>query len=366
MQLFQPDNFSASVIIYRQLNHDAAVQLLPVLNLYFQDYTIKYAGQLEGTEINSNNFKIELKVEGKIRKILLRKFKALKNQEQIIFYLNFLRDLKCRGVKVSEVVASKEGELTVECGGNYYAIFDFIEAGYFIPLEESYLSLAQEVAMMHQAFDSLGGKYVQRIEELSEYNQGVYFNKIKSYSIADFDRIEEIIGQKEKKEEADDFIFRTFFLIKELVKKVKEDRNKIPLLPKKIIHSDLHPHNVLMCDNEVAAIVDFDGIRLSERSRDIGFAIYRFGRQFFINEQISEEEIKNQAVTLRKKFLEKYLSILPLTQSEIEQIPFLLIDEFLTKILFVLRGVYEENNATWIKDLPKFLVAIEEINFFWP
>ena len=35
-----------------------------------------------------------------------------------------------------------------------------------------------------------------------------------------------------------------------------------------------------MVQDEVAAIIDFDAIRISQQARDAAFAIYRFGRQF--------------------------------------------------------------------------------------
>ncbi|MBI3631432.1 MAG: HAD-IA family hydrolase [Candidatus Staskawiczbacteria bacterium] len=365
ISLFKPDNFSDPTINYHQLAITKALEF-GFLNIFFPQYKVIFFGQLEGTEINSNNFKIKLKKEEKVRTILLRKFKTLKNKEQIIFYLELLHDLKKRGVKVSKLIKGSTGENIFENNGNYYALFDFIEASHFMPQESGFLSLAKEIAKMHQSFDDFGNNCAAKVGELSARNQGIYFNKIKSYSTSDFDKIEEIIRQKEKKEEVDDFIFKNFFLIKKCVRKIEEARERVGSLPKKIIHSDLHPHNILMRNNKVVAILDFDGMRLSERARDVGCAIYRFGRQFFVNKEINKDKIKKQAVSLRKKFLKAYVDIIPLTKSEENLMPFLVLDEFLTKLLFVLRGVYEEGNKTWAKDLPKFLAALEEINYFWP
>lgn len=363
MKLFQPDNFSTSIINYKALDPSGYKKFLPILELYFNNPEISYLGQLEGTEINSNNFKIELCAGNEVKTILLRKFKALENKEQIVFYLSLLRDLKDQGVRVSEVVVSKTGDLVAEYEKEHYAVFNFIEASHFKPQEEGYLAVAEAVAQMHYGFNQLNESCRARIQELSSQNKEVYFNKIKSYSASDFAKIEEVVKQKGEKSGIEGLLLAEIPFIKDLSREVKQNISVAANLPKKIIHSDLHPHNILMQGNKVAAIVDFDSVRISEQARDMAFALYRFGRQFFVRHS---EQASVKAPRLKDLFLTHYQKIKPLTETEIRFLPILIKDEFLRKLLFVLRGVYEENNQTWVKDLPKFLTSFKEINYFWP
>ena len=134
-------------------------------------------------------------------------------------------------------------------------------------------------------------------------------------------------------------------------------------LGKQVIHSDLHPHNILMNGDQVDAIIDFDSMRLSQQARDVAFAIYRFGRQFFVDDN---SNVKEEAPRLVKLFIDSYGVTKKLSEKEIGLLPILVKDEFLKKILCVLNGVYAESNFAWAKDLGKFLAAIDEINYFWP
>lgn len=364
MKLFQPDNFSISAINYRPIDSSEHEKFLPILNLYFNEPQINYLGQLDGAEINSNNFKIEISAGNEVKIILLKKFKVFKKEEQIIFYLNLLRDLEQLGVKVSQVVESKSDGLVIEYGGIHYAVFNFIEASHFNPQEENYLAVAEAVAQMHHGFNQLDESYRARIQELSAQDKEVYFNKIKSYSVDDFAKIEKIIEQKGEKSEVEELLLAEMLFIKNLSREVKQKINEVAHLPKNIIHSDMHPHNILMQGNKVAAIVDFDAVRLSEQARDVAFAIYRLGRQFFINRDLATA--REKAPLLRNLFIGEYQKIKKLSAEEVRLMRVLLKDEFIRKLLFVLKGVYLENNNTWAKDLPNFLAAFEEINYFWP
>ena len=132
LTLFQPDNFSQPMIHYLPINlAKREKEFREVLDLYFGDYKIISAAQLDGTEINSNNFKIEVEIDGHRQTILLRRFKILKVKELISFYLGLLIELKNKGVRVSQLIKTKKGELLVETANGPHVVFEFIESHYF-------------------------------------------------------------------------------------------------------------------------------------------------------------------------------------------------------------------------------------------
>lgn len=360
-QLFQPDNFSQVSITYKKLEHTPDV-LHEVLKRYLNDFVIKEIWQLDRAEINSKNFKVILSEGGENKKFLLRKYQNLSDIEQVAFYIGLLRLLDTRGVKVSKPVNALDGHSVVPVEGGVYVLFDFIEANYFTPSEKSFVAVAKEVAKMHEALRGFDQKQVAAIDAFSK-QAPVYYNKIRSYSENDFWHIEQILAGKEKDED-DRLILLALPLIKKTIKEVIAVKQEIAALQKQIIHSDLHPHNILMAGDRVSAIVDFDAMRLSERARDTAFAIYRFGRQMLLN--FGNREAALEAPRLVNLFLSGYNNTNTLSEQETRLMPALIKDEFLIKILFVLNGVYREKNFLWAKDLPKFAAAIEEIHYFWP
>ncbi|MCX6722587.1 MAG: hypothetical protein NT094_00790, partial [Candidatus Staskawiczbacteria bacterium] len=64
-ELFKPDKFSKSDIIYETASVDAAEIATSILKKYFADIEIKSVKKLVGTEINSNNFKVVTKINQK-------------------------------------------------------------------------------------------------------------------------------------------------------------------------------------------------------------------------------------------------------------------------------------------------------------
>lgn len=360
MRIFQPDNFSESEIRYEEI--DAPVFFEAVLGEYFNDYKIIKVFRLVRQEINSENFRVIVSNNGAEHSYLLRRNKILKGRDIVDFYLRWLGDLKATGVKVSTVLKTKTGELSVQNDGDAYSLFDFISATYFAPDERAMVDLAKNIAIMHLAFNSLAHGYLAKIREVSAKNSA-YFNKIKEYSNDDFDKISAIISNKKQTNEADELVLENVDNIKAIVDEVVANEEYIKLFPPQIIHSDLHPHNVMMNFGEVLAIIDFDGMRVSEQDRDVAFAIYRFGRQFYVKNPLLPKEY---AVVIRDNFINSYCEKKALSKNEIELMPILLKDDFLRKILFVLNEIYLNYNLAWEKDLYKFIIAFDEINYFWP
>lgn len=361
LELFEPDNFSQIDIRYKIFDGNAVV-LRNVLGLYFSNFEIKEICQLDRPEINSKNFKINLYINGQNRCFLLRKYQILSDLEQIIFYLDKLPLLERGGVKVSRVVRSLEGHLAVKEQKDIYALFDFIEGDYFSPNEQGFSMVAKEIAALHSAFYKFDKKQIEAIDSFSKKSK-TYYNVIRSYSEKDLLEIEAVIKTK-KIDQGDRLVLENLPFIKENIIEVRNKLKGPVILRRQIIHSDLHPHNIIMKKNEVAAIIDFDSMRLSERARDIAFAIYRFGRQFLVGCKADDSFLV--APRLTKLFINSYNEIDKISEEEINLMPALIKDEFLLKILFVLNGIYKDGNFLWASDLKKFLAAMQEINYFWP
>lgn len=363
MRLFQPDNFSNPDIVYRPLdNKGDRAALIRAAMVYCPEREVKEIKKLDATEINSNNFRITLN-DGKKKVILLRRYNILKNKPQINFYLHLIQALELKSVPVSHVLKNFNNEVLVEIEGGLYAAFDFIEANHFVPTEKGFRAVAQATAQLHSALNQLESRCGDLVKEFEKKITGVYFTIVKDYSVNDFEEIAHLISLKSVPTLLEQDLLIEFAFYKQLVSAIKARAEEARALPIKIVHSDLHPHNILMKDAEVRAIIDFDFIRMGQQARDAAMTMYRFGRQFLVDKE--EPEIKVRAQNLRELFLNEYLITNPLTDKEVELMPLLLKDEFIKKILTVLKSVYQDKYFAWAKDIPKFMAALKEIEYFF-
>lgn len=363
--LFQPDNFSNYKVVFQAVPDAEVLAISAVLGNYFAIFQVLDVKQLAATEINSNNFRVAVDVDGKKEVLLVRRFKILQDKRQIDFYLKLLDDLRKIGAKVSKVRYSRFGELFVGHANENYAIFDFLEAEHFAPTETAFCSVAKAVSVLHKSFQSLPSSVIAEIKKYSLLSKEVYYNKISNYSLADVDKLEKEIKMGKDEVEYRQEVLEMLPILRRYIREVADASATLSGLPLGAIHSDLHPHNVLMQNGAVAAIIDFDSMRISQPARDVAVFWYRFGRQFFINNDFSPEIFVEKISGLRELVFSSYQEINPLTKLELELMPLLLKDEFITKSLFVLYGIYREKNYQWTKDLPKFLMALKEIEIFF-
>ncbi len=363
MKLFQADNFSGTAAVYRPIRGDNGV-FDAILSLYFKEFEITGIEQLDRVEVNSENFKISLLVHGRPEIYLLRKYKMLSDAQQIKFYLSLLLKLKKSRVLVSRPLACLKGDLVVLWQNANYALFEFVQGDYFRPLEQSFVSVAQAVAKMHLGFSGFDSETLRIIRQLSS-KSGAYFNRVPAYGVEDWQQMLPAISSLALGDSTAAVLKQEIPGLIVLTEKVLLYKPKFERLPLAPIHSDLHPQNVLLKSGKVTAILDFDSIRISQQARDIAFALHRFGRQFFVGKNYPEAELRQQARKLATLFLNSYQEIRPLSQDERRLLPWLFLDEFLTKTLFVLRSVYQDGNADWKHNLAQFISFIKEINYFY-
>lgn len=363
MELFKPDNFSSAKIHFKECGSDNLNQLAIILKGYFHDFEIEKVYRVDRAEIQTQNYKIILRERNGQTTILLKKYKVTPDLEQTEFYLNLLILLLEKGVLVSRVLKTLDGRLTVSTGDEIYSAFEFIKGDHFVPSESGWTDVARNMAKMHTAFNEFNKDYFDQIDVFSK--KGYYpFNIIKNYSEADLVLFEEKIRNKDKKEEIEQILLEKLPIFKRAAAEVDKYRERISRLPGQIIHSDFHPHNILMNGDEVRAIIDFENVRVSQQARDVAFAIYKFGRQFFVSQSL-DKDASRKASQLKDLFINNYSQVKPITAEEIELLPVLAKDTFIKKLLFVLKGVYEEGNDIWRNDLPKHIMAMEEIDYFW-
>jgi Ser/Thr protein kinase RdoA (MazF antagonist) len=111
--------------------------------------------------------------------------------------------------------------------------------------------------------------------------------------------------------------------------------------------------------HQLVSFIDFDSLRYLERIRGVAFALHRLIRQCVVNGNRVEA-----IPALREQFINSYLNHGTLTDEEIKLIPYFIRHEALSRLSFVVKGVYFKNNLTWKSDLGKQMAAVAEADSF--
>ena len=362
MELFQPDNFSTAEITYRPSSRQPGF-FYPILRRYIPNCQIESVAELEHPAFNTENFKVVLSDGVARRVVLVRKYKSIQ-PEQINFYVGIIDQLLQGGVAAVHFLKTADADRPeTQYDGAWYAVADFIEARHFFPTQENYAASARAIARLHRALQALPPATVERVDQLSQQGY-TYFNIVKQYTVSDFEYFKEFLAKHPAPTQTERLVLEHIDLCLGLAERIARRDAELHALPRQIIHSDLRPHNLLVDQTGRIIILDFDGMRLSQRGRDIAFAIYRLGRQFGAAARQSYDG--GQAIELKKIFLGAYQTVTPIDPAEEQLLGHLLCDEFLRKLLFVLRSAYVDGQDTFRKEIPKFLAALREINYFWP
>jgi len=258
---------------------------------------------------------------------------------------------------------NKDGLTYTELGDRHYAVYDFVDgyccADYFMPIKSRRPLIAQ-------AGDTLA-RYHQLIEgfyptEGSKFN-GFMFEEHRLWRDVPWhlDVIEQYAKDTAKKRLLDD---PDKFLLS-IIDEVRDDLIEVgryfelpdPQLPKRIIHGDYSPHNILFNQNKLVAVLDFGDSDLHLRALDLarGLSTFASAGTYGIDERLS------------RIFLQSYQARERLSKKEVAAIPDLLRWRYFKNIIWPLtdsnpyrgkpttntQAISVRNNwegARWMKD----------------
>ena len=228
-----------------------------------------------------------------------------------------------QGIKVPVVIENCRKELVTQKNDEHFTVFEFIEGNEFNGSQQQIMAVAREVARLHQVLKKYTGK-------LPNYRNSVYDES--GYA----NLTEKEMGQVSKELPAEEILF---------IKTEMEDLNKrrktikTDLSVMQPIHRDLHPKNILFQSDEVAAILDFDAIKMGARILDVGFCGFRFAGKDL------------------PQFIEEYERFNPLTTEEKATILFAVREEFLRRINYILHDLLR-GEKTWFSSFDSHLESI--------
>ncbi len=346
---FDPFNHGTATITYATVSKDRKDTLLKVLEKGWGKEVFDIKQLSAGAEKNSNNFKVEC-LDGNF---LLKCSHITTSDKQDLINTSIAYLGEKGEVSVPNILKTLSEPTFYQSEQGIFCLHTFLSGENYNGSCEELVNIGMEIAKLHRGLKDMP-----------------YANEIKlkngEAKVHDPTKLEEIIKAIKTRGEITKFDSYS----KNLLEELKDTSQRITIsargnLPAQTIHYDLHPHNVLFDPEkkEVQAILDFDSMRLSQRARDVGFALHRFSRTY--GERT--ERKSDIGVDIRKRaklFLDAYLSKNDLTDEEVKALPFLIQDEALNRVMIILGNHYLRDNTTWSFDLPKQVTTMREGSLF--
>jgi aminoglycoside/choline kinase family phosphotransferase len=126
-----------------------------------------------------------------------------------------------------------------------------------------------------------------------------------------------------------------------------------------LMHMDLHPHNILMQGDQVAAFLDFNSLKTGPLNMMLGFGAYKLLRQSVQHTDPGMSVDECQKLT--DKFLDSYFKEFPEHAASRECIGHFALAEVCRRIGVIFRLTLRQANTSWNHVLKIHLAGIREI-----
>jgi len=224
---------------------------------------IKKITKLRHTDINTTIFLID----SSSGKYILRKFKT-PNPQKMEKICEILYHCIKNNVKVMEPIRNNNKKFVDK--DNLLFLTKFYEGKHFSGKRNELISLAKHIAILHKFL---------KICPISLHDK----EKLDSYKIIqeeDLKKIEKSIMKKKPKDSHDLLVLSNMKFLLTITNQYNKNKNILKnILPKQLIHFDLHPKNLVFYKDNVSAILDFGTLQVGSVIDDVAFCSFRFSSE---------------------------------------------------------------------------------------
>ncbi|MCW9132356.1 phosphotransferase [Bacillus paramycoides] len=275
---------------------------LEIAKFWFHDeHVTATVIQSKVTKVTCNNKAYILKEKGSIKQLLVE--------------LNVLEQLDEKGIRVQKLVKTKSDERYVFYKEKYYCLYEYI-AGSVLEikdtekLKELGSTIGEELANLHQALNSVGNA--------SELIKRDLYKVVYEWAMPILEKNEQV--QRD--------------VIQQMNNIHKKFKEKVQLLPKQIIHRDMHLSNVIFQDNEFQGFIDFELLEENIRVFDLCYCCTSV-----FSELYSDETLRAEWLHIVRKIFEGYYKNNILTREEIQSIWYVMLSIQIIFITYFVQSV---------------------------
>ena len=349
--MFKADIFSEPKPVFTKVTDTVQQQLIDFMSRYYSKIgVIKSICQSGAMELNSNNFLIEIGSEKHILKkgtIPISETLQTLNEQAALVNALFLD-----GIRVPAIIRNDDSQLITVDANCYWCLMEFVDGDYFEGAESQLENAGVE---MLNLFSSLN-KLALRTDRF----QLIYpLTELEGVLLKDFEKISDnwpsFLG-----EDYANLLLNHWeeinLLYEEILVTQKQLVNDMTL-----VHYDIHPHNVLMKGNEVAAILDFGSLVIAPKGVTFSFNLFKLARQAIVfrkGDCTSSAFLKQKTNLIDQAQLNGLINVT-------DNLALLAKTEILRRAFLILRLNLENNNSIWNHVLPIQLNALKEADMFY-
>ena len=357
LKLFAPDIFSNPVPRFSKLD-DAQPEARAITNLLAGHYTSRAGAPVEilqsgGLELNSRNFRV---TTGSGRMLLKRlalsvKQKAiLENQQALVAWL------KNEGAPVPAPIRSDEGTYLCKAGdGVYWMAMDFVDGHLFSGARASVANVGSAIGRFHKMLRAAPDTWPidRHYAHLSGDDQTL-FREVLAGSAAVLQQFSDSdAGLLEENRQFLAHIWRI----------VLEYQDDFLAGEAGLIHIDLHPHNLLLQDDRVAAFIDLDSLMYGPLNIMLGFSAYKLLRQ--VVQAAAAEMVPADYRALTADFLDSFYDEILELRKRKEDVPYFAMSEVCRRIAIIFRLTLRKKNTAWNHVLKIHIAGLREIELLF-
>ncbi|MED1116381.1 phosphotransferase enzyme family protein [Bacillus paramycoides] len=275
---------------------------LEIAKFWFHDeHVTATVIQSKVTKVTCNNKAYILKEKGSIKQLLVE--------------LNVLEQLDEKGIRVQKLVETKNDERYVFYKEKYYCLYEYV-AGSVLEikdtekLKELGSTIGEELANLHQALNSVGN--------VSELIKRDLYKVLYECAMPILEKNEQV--QRD--------------VIQQMNNLHKKFKEKVQLLPKQIIHRDMHLSNVIFQDNEFQGFIDFELLEENVRVFDLSYCFTSV-----LSELYMDETLRRNWLQIVRTIFEGYNKQNALTREEVQTIWYVMLSIQIIFITYFVQSV---------------------------
>jgi aminoglycoside phosphotransferase (APT) family kinase protein len=349
--LFEADIFSNPDPVFNEVSAEAENRVSSIISSRYPSVpeSVERVEKFGGNEVASNNFRVE--TEGGT--LLLKRISPDTDVPAFHKRLELCQWLNAKSLPVPGVHVDRNGDHITGHSGELWCLFPFIDGTFFSGRTDRECGSA--------------AKHIGRlIKNLKKVPDKLALPQTWTYCPSADDGLME--GMRKRKSDWDEFfgseiavqLAEEWDYVEAKFSELKSGKEHIEASPKQVCHTDLHPHNILIYDEELATFLDFEAFNVINRGPPLAWGVYKLIRQSASARKLGGDPGAINRMGVR--FVEVMRKELGVKSMKSERMQLFASAEIMRRIMIIFRLNLHAANPCWNHVLGMQLDGLREVD----